>query len=143
MSAATAAHGAMRPSSEVSGPAAAAVAALVDRQRAVLADRLPDMVGAIGMRPVELWFVWGALAELLGDDAGQVEREFAGYLRQRHGLAAGAADEMAVAVRQACTASNALVDGMALGGRQAARGGSDASCFVAAALFLRYCEAGR
>jgi hypothetical protein len=85
-----------------------------------------------------MWFVWGALAELLGDDAPRVQDEFAAYLRRRHGLAVGSAEEMAVAVRQACTASNALVDGMALGGRQAARGRTDSGCFVAAALYLQY-----
>jgi hypothetical protein len=98
------------------------------------------MIGALGMRPVELWFVWGALAELLEDDAGRTQEEFAAYMRRRHGLGVGPAEEMAAAVRQACTASNALVDGMALGGRQAARGGPDTGCFLAAALYLRYCD---
>lgn len=122
------------------GAAGSVAAALVDRQRAALAARFPDMIGALGMRPVELWFVWGALAELLEDDAGRTQEEFAAYMRRRHGLGVGAAEEMAVAVRQACTASNALVDGMALGGRQAARGGPDTGCFLAAALYLRYCD---
>lgn len=113
---------------------------LVGRQQAALAAELPNMVHAAGMRPVEMWFVWGALSELLDDDVGRVEQALGEYLRRRYLRAADPADELASAVRQACTARNALVDGMVLAGRHMVRQGTDDRCFLAAALFLQHAQ---
>lgn len=128
-----------RPDCDVED-ACSAVAVLVDRQRAVLAAELPAMIRAAGMQPVELWFAWGALSELLGESVDRVEPAFALFLRRRHDASDATAFRVAIAVRQACTMGNALVDGMALGGRYAVRGLDNDRAFLSAALFLRYAE---
>lgn len=137
MSAATARQERVTSAATAADPYAV-VCELVDRQQAALVAELPDMADAAGMRPVEMWFVWGALSEMLDDDVGRVEQALSNYLRRRHRRSADPADEMASAVRQACTVSNALVDGMVLAGRQVVSRGTDNRCFLAAALFLRY-----
>ncbi|MEQ9153502.1 MAG: hypothetical protein RLO06_18635 [Parvibaculum sp.] len=134
---ATARQARFAPGAPAGADACAIACGLVDRQWAALAAELPEMVDAAGMRPVELWFVWGVLAELLDDDVDPVRQALADYLRRRHRRPAEEASVLATAVQRACTVHNGFVDGVALGGRQAARGADDRS-FLAAALFLQH-----
>lgn len=109
---------------------------LVDRQRAAVAAEVPEMADDPGLRSIEVWFLWGAINQLVGEDAEQTQDVLAYYLHHRRLMPVDRARQFAETVARDVTERNPLVDGMALAGQEAIRIGVDCG-FVAGARFLQ------